>query len=316
MPDANADLNPGPAPKRRRPRIPRRGGVGEGKRPSRKPRLDPMVAAAKRRRRRDLADATPPAQPGTRQLSTTKTRLDATLERMHDRWLAFLRPSRTQSVLALLLAVLAFAVVVQVRTRGEDSTYATARRADLVQLLDGLDAERQRMETELAELDTTKSELSSGADRERVAREQAAERTEQLNILAGTIPASGPGIAITIGDPEEKITADLLLDAVEELRDAGAEVIEINDAVRVVASSWFSTGPDGLIVDGQAVGFPMTVEAIGNPHSLEEAARFRGGLVSEITGGKVSGTVQIRTLDPVLVRSVHEPTAFQYARPR
>lgn len=219
-------------------------------------------------------------------------------------------------MLALLLAVLAFAVVVQVRTRGEDDTYATARRADLVQLLDGLDAERQRMETELADLKETKSELSSGADRERVAREQATERTEQLNILAGTVPASGPGIAITIGDAKKKVTADLLLDAVEELRDAGAEVIEINDEVRVVASSWFSTGPNGLIVDGQSVGFPMIVEAIGDPRSLEEAARFRGGLVSELTGVKVGATVQIRTLDPVIVRSVHEPIAFQHARPR
>ncbi len=242
--------------------------------------------------------------------------MDAILERMLDRWLVFVRPSRTQSVLALLLAVLAFAVVVQVRTRGEDSTYATARRADLVQLLDGLNAERQRMETELAELQRTKSELSSGADRERVAREQARERTEQLNVLAGAIPAEGPGIAITIGDPKKLVTADLLLDAIEELRDSGAEVIEINDTVRVVASTWLATGPDGLIVDGQVVGFPMILEAIGDPHSLEEAARFRGGLVSELTGAKVGGTVQIRTLDPVIVRSVHEPTAFQYARPR
>ena len=219
-------------------------------------------------------------------------------------------------MLALLLAVLAFAVVVQVRTRADDSTYATARRADLVQLLDGLDAERQRMETEFAELERTKTDLSSGADRERVARQQAEERTEQLNILAGTVPASGPGIAISIADPNGKVTADLLLDAIEELRDAGAEVLEINDSVRVVGSSWFSTGPDGLIVDGQTVGFPMTVEAIGDPHALEEAARFRGGLVSELTGAKVGGTVSIRALNPVLVRSVHEPTAFQYARPR
>ena len=54
---------------------------------------------------------------------------------------------------------------------------------------------------------------------------------------------------------------------------------------------------------------------IGDPHSLEEAARFRGGIVSEITGPKIGGDVQIDQSDDVVVTSLHAPPASQYARP-
>ena len=58
-----------------------------------------------------------------------------------------------------------------------------------------------------------------------------------LRILTGTVAATGPGVTLTIDDPDGSVTAATLLDGVEELRDAGAEAIEINDSVRVVAST-------------------------------------------------------------------------------
>ena len=66
-----------------------------------------------------------------------------------------------------------------------------------------------------------------------------------LGILAGTVPATGPGVTITIDDPDGAVTRPTLLDGVEELRDAGAEAIEINDSVRVVASTSFTDGDGG-----------------------------------------------------------------------
>ena len=218
-------------------------------------------------------------------------------------------------LLALGAALVAFAVTVQLRTRGQDETYSTARRADLVQLLDGLNQDNRRLEGELGELDRTRRELQSGADSERVAREQAEQRNDELAVLAGTVRAEGPGIRITIRDPQHKVTADLLLNAVEELRDAGAEAMEIDDSVRIVGSSWFGTGSDGLTVDGQPVVMPMTIDVIGDPHALEEGARFRGGLVSEITGAKVQGQVDIERRDSVQIDAVHTPAERQYARP-
>lgn len=228
---------------------------------------------------------------------------------------SLVKPGKGQVIAAVMLFLVGMGGVMQVRANTTDSTYANARREDLVVLLDGLGEQQQRLESEIAGLEQTESELESGADTQRVARDEARQRVDDLSILAGTAPAVGPGIRMRISDPAHKMTFDVLLDAVEELRDAGAEVIEINDSVRVVASTWFASDANGLIVDGRSIQAPYVVEAIGDPHSLEEAARFRGGIVSEITGPRIGGQVQIDQVDRVTIDSLHAVTENQYARP-
>jgi len=224
-------------------------------------------------------------------------------------------PLRAQVVVAAILFVVGLAGAIQVRLTSADDTYAAARREDLVLLLDGLDAESRRLEREIADLERTRSSLQSGADRSQVAREEAAQRVTELSVLAGTVPAEGPGIRMLIADPRGQVTADVLLDAVEEMRDAGAEVIEINDSVRVVASTWFGSDARGLVVGGVPVRTPLVLEVIGDPHALEEAARFRGGIVSEITGPRIGGAVQVDRSSRLAVESLHRPRDNQYAQP-
>ena len=228
---------------------------------------------------------------------------------------ALWRPGRGQLIAAVILFVVGLGGVTQVRLSSADDTYSTARREDLVQLLDGLGAESTRLESEISRLERTRSSLQSGADTQRVAQQEAQQRVAALSVLAGTVPAVGPGIRLRIVDPRHKVTADVLLDAVEEMRDAGAEVIEVDDRVRVVASSWFAVDPRGLVVDDQPVSEPLTLEVIGDPHSLAEAARFRGGLVSQITGPQIGGTVRIEELDRVTIDSLHPVRQDKYAQP-
>ncbi|HEU5485491.1 MAG TPA: DUF881 domain-containing protein [Microlunatus sp.] len=225
------------------------------------------------------------------------------------------KPGRGQVIAAVILFVVGLGGAVQIRMNAADDAYTNARREDLIQILDGLGAESRRLEDEIAELQQTKANLESGADSQRVAEQEAEHRLSELSILAGTVPAHGPGIRMRIGDPEQKVTASVLLDAVQEMRDAGGEVIEFNDEVRVVASTWLASDGSTVIVDGERLQRPYTMEVIGDPHSLEEAAQFRGGLVSEITGPRIGGTVAIERLDDVRITSLHSPAQNQYARP-
>ena len=167
----------------------------------------------------------------------------------------------------------------------------------------------------LAALEQTRSSLRSGADTQRVARAEAERHLTELSILAGTAPAEGRGIRMRIADPNAAVDAGVLLDAVEEMRDAGAEVIEVNNTIRVVASTWFGSDARGLVIDDKPVSRPITLEVIGDPHSLEEAAQFRGGIVSEITGPRIGGQVQLEQEDRLVIESLHEPRENQYARP-
>ena len=224
-------------------------------------------------------------------------------------------PGRGQILAAIILFIVGAAGVMQIRINATDDTYTSARREDLIQLLDGLSAESRRLESEITQLEQTRSNLQSGADTQRVARSEAERHLIELSILAGTAPAEGRGIRMRIADPNAAVDAGILLDAVEEMRDAGAEVIEVNNTIRVVGSTWFGSDSRGLVIDGKPVSRPITLEVIGEPHSLEEAARFRGGIVSEITGPKIGGQVQIEQDDRVVIESLHASRENQYARP-
>lgn len=230
---------------------------------------------------------------------------------LHD----FLRPSTGQAIMAVVLFLVGLLVVMQVRAKNADDSLSTMRRTDLVQLLDQLNAEQARLGQESSRLERTREQLVSGADARRVAEAEDRKRRDELAILAGTAPAKGPGVRVTIVDPQGKVGPDLLLDAVEELRDAGAEAIEINDQVRVVAQTWFSEQDGSLVVDGLPVRAPITLDVVGEPHALEEGARFRGGLVSQVQADQVGGRVLISRLDVVQISSLHHVTTPQWARP-
>ena len=230
---------------------------------------------------------------------------------------AFFRPSRGQFAIGIALFLTAFIVVMTLRSQANQPEFANVRQADLIQLLDDVTAETRRLEERVNELETARSELLSGADRDQAAREEAERRINNAQILAGTVPAVGPGIRIRIDDPGSRITSELLLDAVEELRDAGAEVIELNDSVRLVMNSAFLMDEKGRVVaDGTVIEAPFTIDAIGDPATLEAGARFCGGLVSEIEGDRVGGSVAIERSDEVHISSVVIASENQFARPR
>lgn len=228
----------------------------------------------------------------------------------------FLRPSRSQAIVAVVLFITALLISMGVKARTTETDFASMRRADLIQMLDTLNADARKLETEINELERTKQSLLSGADSAKVAEEETRRRLDAMRILAGTAPASGPGIRIVITDPAKKVGPELVLDAIEEMRDAGAEVMAINGTIRVVANTWFGrSSSGGLTVSGEPVSFPLTIEAIGDPATLEAGARFRGGLVSEIQNERVNGGVTINQLDHLEIRAVAKLDAPQFSRP-
>ena len=103
-----------------------------------------------------------------------------------------------------------------------------------MRILDELDNRTQRLEDEKRGLESQRTELENSSDQAEEARKQTRQKEQQLGILAGTVAAQGPGITLTIQDPQGGVEADMLLDALQELRAAGAEAIQINE-VRVVA---------------------------------------------------------------------------------
>lgn len=225
-----------------------------------------------------------------------------------------LRPSRSQLIVAVVLLLCGLAVTVQL-SGIRDERYTTLRQDDLVAMLDDVTAESRRLEAEIAELEATRRQLQSGVDANEVAREEARRRLDSLELLGGTVAASGPGIRVSITDGQGKVSPEILLNAIEELRDAGAEVLEIDDRVRLVAGSWVRSDDGVLVVDDVRLGRTIVIEAIGDPDTLEEATRFRGGLVSTIEGERVGGTARVTKAADLTISSVVTPEPLRHARP-
>lgn len=224
---------------------------------------------------------------------------------------ARLRLSSAQLVVGVLLGALGFAAAVQVQAAHSDDAYDGARRQDLVLMLDSLESATRRATAQIADLERTRRDLVASADRQQAALAQAREQLEVLGVLSGTAPAVGPGVAITIRDPGRAVGSATLLNAVEELRDAGAEAIEVNNTVRVVAQTAFVESPNGVLVGDELVRPPYLLEAIGAPHTLSEAVVFPGGLRDEVS--TLGGSVEVAPVSELQIASLHVPKPPQYA---
>ena len=226
---------------------------------------------------------------------------------------ALLRPGRGQVVVGVLLAVLGAAAVTQVRIAGRDDDYAGLRQADLIQALNGLQAASRRAEQDIDDLEATRDSLRDSNDKTAAALEQARQQLTSLGVLAGTLAAHGPGVRITVTVPESHLSLNYLLDGVEELRDAGAEAIEINDEVRIVAQTSFESATGGIDVDGHVLSSPFVIDVIGNPESLTTALKFPGGFVDDVSLDE--GKVTIEQSQQIEVTSLRKASEPEYAEP-
>lgn len=216
--------------------------------------------------------------------------------------LDLLRPRTTwgQLVGGLLCLVLGFAVVAQVQSTRTDATFATARQDELVGILSDLSQRSERLRGDLRDLEGVKAGLERDVQGE-TALEEARRRAATYGLLAGTLPAEGPGVEVRVDDPGGAVRSLHLLDALQELRDSGAEVVQIND-VRAGADTYFLDRPGGVEADGQRLRAPYTFLAIGDPHTMTTALNIPGGVVRTLQGAGATVTITPRTR--IAVRAV------------
>ncbi|RAV09831.1 hypothetical protein DQP55_16885 [Mycolicibacterium sp. GF69] len=235
-----------------------------------------------------------------------------------------LRRGRSQVVfgaLAVVLCVLlGVAIVTQVRQNDSGDSLETARPADLLVLLDSLQQREAALNTEVSELQRTLAQLQASGSSDEAAIENAQARLAALSILIGTVPATGPGVTLTITDTAPGVPAETLLDVINELRNAGAEAMEIRGggaedqaAVRVGVDTWVVGNPGALVIDNVTMSPPYSVLAIGDPPTLAAAMTIPGGAMDSVE--RVGGSMAVQQSDRVDVTALRQPKQRQYAQP-
>jgi uncharacterized protein YlxW (UPF0749 family) len=225
------------------------------------------------------------------------------------------RPPRrrgSQLLVAALVAVLAFAVTVQVR-QDDTTDYGSLRGVELIELLKSVDVANERLASQIDDLTATRDRLRAARGDTGEAEDVARQRAEQLAVLAGSVGATGPGVRLTIDDPSGVVDAGLVLDVLQELREAGAEAIVVDDTARVVAQTYVLDDADGLRIGGRQVSSPYVIDVIGDPATLEEAVTFRGGVVDLLQARGAKAAVARR--ETITITALADVRTPEYARP-
>jgi uncharacterized protein YlxW (UPF0749 family) len=219
-----------------------------------------------------------------------------------------------RALIALSIGLVGFLVAAQWGTSHRHTEHlALESESDLTRIFSSLNEQSAALRDEISQLRLELAALQSSAERDQLARDAAQRQLSALQILAGVVPARGPGVAVHIADPKGSFEFQLLLDLVQELRDAGAEAIAVNGR-RVGGTTAFSHGRDGVTVDGQAVAQPYEVLAIGDPSTLDVGLRIPGGAVDTLDA--LDGTkVTVERRSDVRVAALEHPPAFRAAHP-
>jgi uncharacterized protein YlxW (UPF0749 family) len=182
----------------------------------------------------------------------------------------------TVMVVALFLGVL---VVSQFRSREAfTGTLQQETPETLTTLIADLSDRNRQLRDEIFELrfriDQAKRSVAGGQG----ALEESEREIARLEVFSGGAPVTGPGVAVRIVGPfDDRALSDL----VNELRNAGAEAIAIND-VRFGPRSWTAPGSErSIVVDGRPVNGPWVVRAIGDEDVLFVGLTRTGGIVGQ-----------------------------------
>ncbi|MDP9250233.1 MAG: DUF881 domain-containing protein, partial [Chloroflexota bacterium] len=116
----------------------------------------------------------------------------------------------------------------------------------------------------------------------------------RITAFAGLAVVDGQGIVMTV---DGSLDAIALNDLVNELRNAGAEAIAV-DEVRIAASSVATEGPRSLEIDGVDIGKRFTLRAIGSPDGLVSAIQRPGGIISQLKL-VISATISIQQVQSI-----------------
>ena len=116
----------------------------------------------------------------------------------------------------------------------------------------------------------------------------------QENKLAlGKTNVEGEGVIIEYKDGTRKVTYNDLLKLVNELNEADAEAISINDQ-RVIYTTEIVEADSQICINGEKFTSPYTIKVIGNQRYLESVLKGKGRLVDSASGNGKSVYIETK----------------------
>jgi uncharacterized protein YlxW (UPF0749 family) len=215
----------------------------------------------------------------------------------------------TQLILTAFCFVLGLLLVVQYRSQQVIRTrLESMSSADQATIIGNLVAANAQLRDEIASLEAQVRayETASG----RTPLEELVGELNRVKIINGLVEVSGPGIEVRIGG---SVSALDLQDMVNELRNAGAEAIAINEQRVTVFSVIASNGEGDLTVNGTPIEHPLVLQAIGDAQTMQTALLRAGGLIAVFEHSHAGLTVAVQQRSKLVLPIYGQPPGFKYA---
>lgn len=227
-----------------------------------------------------------------------------------------------QAAAVVLLALMGFLVVIQVRATRHFREQPEVRTRNLYALAAMLRQEREarrQLEEQLAALHARVREFEQAAATGRTALESLRRQVEEYRLALGLVPVEGPGVVVRLaegparpGQGASVVQYQDLVAVANELWAAGAEAVGVNGQ-RVVATSGFSQVGGTILVNLRRLQPPFVLEAIGDPATLEGALNIRGGVVEGLRG--LGLDVRVERRERIRLPAFQGAFRFEHARP-
>ena len=228
-------------------------------------------------------------------------------------------------ILGIVCFILVFAISMQIKTvKNSNSTMSqdleeNNLRAEVLKYKERYDKKYEELENAEKELEEERQKASTEDNELKDIEEQI----KQGNKLIGFTEVTGPGVILTlsdskissnsalVGDLNELLVHDMdVLSVINELKLAGAEAISINGQ-RLMSTSSITCGGNIITINGERVGAPFEIKAIGLPEQLAALSR-PGGYLSILNDYGI-GT-DLKKSDSVTISKYPGVINFEYAK--
>lgn len=220
-----------------------------------------------------------------------------------------------QLATAVVCIILGIMLALQFRVQQDITKSLPLQRSEeLTQMVKDLESERDKLRTEVTDLRNSLANSSTGMSRDELNR---------ARVQAGLTDMVGQGIVLTMADSKKPNTAnqdpnlflihdDDVLKVINELKAAGAEAISINGQRLIGTTEIRCAGPT-ISINHTLTAPPLEIRAIGDPATLENSLRMRGGVIEDLSLWGIE--INLRRDQQVQVPAYTGSLQFSYAKP-
>lgn len=230
-------------------------------------------------------------------------------------------------VLGVMCMLLCLGIVVQLKTIKStvQETDPTFRENEL---RDEVLKWKEKYDTSYESLQKAEKELEQERSKALENDDSATQKEEELklnNTYLGLTDVSGKGITITltdnqtvttdtaVGDISDYVIHDIdLMSIINELKNAGAEAISINEQRIVPTSSIVCIG-NVTKINEERIGAPFVIKAIGVQDMLYENLKRPGGYLDELENRYGIG-VDVKKSNNILISKYTGVLSFEYMK--